>query len=79
MFCIFVVENKMDQISKLIDPSRQNAKDSLKLVKRCKKPDRKGISLLSERLKLSIRVLIVLLLYATRDTVIFILMWLILP
>ncbi|XP_073985918.1 protein transport protein Sec61 subunit gamma [Rhodnius prolixus] len=31
----------MDQISKVIEPSRQFAKDSLRLVKRCTKPDRK--------------------------------------
>ncbi|RZF36690.1 hypothetical protein LSTR_LSTR016190 [Laodelphax striatellus] len=32
----------MDQISKVIEPGRQFAKDSLRLVKRCTKPDRKG-------------------------------------
>lgn len=31
----------MDQVSQYIDPVRQFAKDSLRLVKRCTKPDRK--------------------------------------
>ena len=32
----------MDQIKKLTEPSRQFTKDSIRLVKRCTKPDRKG-------------------------------------
>lgn len=32
----------MDQISKVIEPGRQFGKDSMRLVKRCTKPDRKG-------------------------------------
>lgn len=32
----------MDQIAKFIEPGRQFAKDSLRLVKRCTKPDRRG-------------------------------------
>ncbi|XP_038058372.1 protein transport protein Sec61 subunit gamma [Patiria miniata] len=31
----------MDQIQQLVDPAKQFAKDSLRLVKRCTKPDRK--------------------------------------
>lgn len=33
----------MDQVKKLTEPGRQFAKDSIRLVKRCTKPDRKGI------------------------------------
>ena len=38
------VENhlKMDQIMQFAEPLRQFSKDSLRLVKRCTKPDRKG-------------------------------------
>lgn len=32
----------MDQISNALEPCKQFAKDSLRLVKRCTKPDRKG-------------------------------------
>ncbi|KAF7264907.1 hypothetical protein GWI33_021932 [Rhynchophorus ferrugineus] len=32
---------KMDQIVKFVEPGRQFAKDSIRLVKRCTKPDRK--------------------------------------
>lgn len=32
----------MDQVTKLVEPGRQFAKDSIRLVKRCTKPDRKG-------------------------------------
>ncbi|VDK79061.1 unnamed protein product [Litomosoides sigmodontis] len=32
----------MDHLQALIDPSKQFAKDSIRLVKRCTKPDRKG-------------------------------------
>lgn len=32
----------MDQVSKVIEPARQFSKDSIRLVKRCTKPDRKG-------------------------------------
>lgn len=54
----------MDQISKVIEPSRQFAKDSLRLVKRCTKPDRKGTLMSSDNScnYPFIRVLIVLLL-----------------
>ena len=40
----FLVENppKMDQIISAVEPLRQFFKDSLRLVKRCTKPDRKG-------------------------------------
>lgn len=34
--------NRMDQVTKFIEPGRQFAKDSIRLVKRCTKPDRKG-------------------------------------
>lgn len=33
----------MEHLQALIDPSKQFAKDSVRLVKRCTKPDRKGI------------------------------------
>jgi protein transport protein SEC61 subunit gamma-like protein len=33
----------MDQIKKFIEPGKQFTKDSIRLVKRCTKPDRKGI------------------------------------
>uniref|UniRef100_A0A914S9M8 Protein transport protein Sec61 subunit gamma n=1 Tax=Parascaris equorum TaxID=6256 RepID=A0A914S9M8_PAREQ len=33
----------MEHLQALIDPSKQFAKDSIRLVKRCTKPDRKGI------------------------------------
>ena len=33
---------KMDQIISAVEPLRQFSKDSLRLVKRCTKPDRKG-------------------------------------
>ena len=33
---------KMDQVMAFLEPGRQFAKDSLRLVKRCTKPDRKG-------------------------------------
>lgn len=32
----------MDQVTKFIEPGKQFAKDSIRLVKRCTKPDRKG-------------------------------------
>ncbi|KAJ8927966.1 hypothetical protein NQ318_017702 [Aromia moschata] len=31
----------MDQVTKFIEPGRQFAKDSIRLVKRCTKPDRR--------------------------------------
>ena len=36
----------MDQITQYTEPVRQFAKDSIRLVKRCTKPDRKGNQLL---------------------------------
>ena len=32
----------MDQIAQYVEPMRQFSKDSIRLVKRCTKPDRKG-------------------------------------
>lgn len=32
----------MDQIMQFVEPGRQFVKDSIRLVKRCTKPDRKG-------------------------------------
>jgi protein transport protein SEC61 subunit gamma-like protein len=32
----------MDQVTKVLEPGRQFSKDSVRLVKRCTKPDRKG-------------------------------------
>jgi preprotein translocase subunit Sss1 len=32
----------MDQVAQFVDPLRQFSKDSIRLVKRCTKPDRKG-------------------------------------
>ena len=34
----------MDQIVQTLEPLRQFSKDSIRLVKRCTKPDRKGTS-----------------------------------
>lgn len=34
----------MDQVMQFVEPSRQFVKDSIRLVKRCTKPDRKGRS-----------------------------------
>ena len=34
--------DKMDQITQLVEPAKNFAKDSIRLVKRCTKPDRKG-------------------------------------
>jgi hypothetical protein len=36
----------MDQVMQLVDPAKQFAKDSIRLVKRCTKPDRKGKKLI---------------------------------
>lgn len=33
----------MDQIAKFVEPGKQFAKDSIRLVRRCTKPDRKGM------------------------------------
>lgn len=33
----------MDQVMQFVEPSRQFVKDSIRLVKRCTKPDRKGM------------------------------------
>ncbi|VAI92799.1 unnamed protein product [Triticum turgidum subsp. durum] len=35
----------MDAVDSVVDPLREFAKDSVRLVKRCHKPDRKGFSL----------------------------------
>lgn len=32
----------MDQVTQFVEPGRQFVKDSIRLVKRCTKPDRKG-------------------------------------
>ena len=32
----------MDQIEQFVEPMKQFSKDSIRLVKRCTKPDRKG-------------------------------------
>jgi len=32
----------MDQVMQYVEPAKQFAKDSIRLVKRCTKPDRKG-------------------------------------
>lgn len=44
MFVVFIVRrlNIMDQVMQFVEPSRQFVKDSIRLVKRCTKPDRKG-------------------------------------
>lgn len=34
----------MDQIVQMVEPMKQFSKDSIRLVKRCTKPDRKGKS-----------------------------------
>lgn len=33
----------MDMVMQYVEPARQFAKDSIRLVKRCTKPDRKGM------------------------------------
>lgn len=38
---MFILE-KMDQIQQAIEPCKEFCKDSIRLVKRCTKPDRKG-------------------------------------
>ncbi|VDM75651.1 unnamed protein product [Strongylus vulgaris] len=38
---LFLQKLAMDQFQALIEPGRQFAKDSIRLVKRCTKPDRK--------------------------------------
>lgn len=32
----------MDQVMQFVEPAKQFAKDSVRLVKKCTKPDRKG-------------------------------------
>lgn len=39
LFCLFP---EMDQVQKFLEPTRLFAKDSIRLVKRCTKPDRRG-------------------------------------
>ena len=36
-------QHKMDQILAFVEPGRKFTKDSIRLVKRCTKPDRKGL------------------------------------
>ena len=36
-----VLQSAMDQVMQFVEPSRQFVKDSIRLVKRCTKPDRK--------------------------------------
>ncbi|KAK2570208.1 Protein transport protein Sec61 subunit gamma [Acropora cervicornis] len=40
-FFLFRIYPKMDQITNALQPCKQFAKDSMRLVKRCTKPDRK--------------------------------------
>ncbi|CAG5096019.1 Similar to SEC61G: Protein transport protein Sec61 subunit gamma (Gryllotalpa orientalis) [Cotesia congregata] len=42
-FCVLTLDYyfAMDQIKKFVEPSRKFTKDSIRLVKRCTKPDRK--------------------------------------
>jgi len=37
----------MDQVMQYVEPAKQFAKDSIRLVKRCTKPDRKGNNMFS--------------------------------
>lgn len=46
LFYQFQQTNNMEYIQAVVDPSKQFAKDSIRLVKRCTKPDRKGSSIL---------------------------------
>jgi len=41
-FRVVLVVDNMDQIVQYVEPAKQFAKDSIRLVKRCTKPDRKG-------------------------------------
>lgn len=43
-FFVFLKQEIMDQVMQFVEPSRQFVKDSIRLVKRCTKPDRKGNS-----------------------------------
>ena len=41
--CVHVTDIRMDQVMQFIEPAKQFSKDSIRLVKRCTKPDRKGM------------------------------------
>lgn len=41
----------MEAIDSVFDPLREFAKDSVRLVKRCHKPDRKGIYLITNHIQ----------------------------
>ena len=38
----------MDQVTQFVEPAKAFTKDSLRLVKRCTKPDRKGENLVAQ-------------------------------
>ena len=42
-------EFKMDQIQQWTEPCKQFVKDSIRLVKKCTKPDRKGSSTIEDK------------------------------
>jgi len=42
VFLFTETNSAMDQVMQLVEPAKTFAKDSLRLVKRCTKPDRKG-------------------------------------
>jgi protein transport protein SEC61 subunit gamma and related proteins len=59
----------MDAIDSVVDPLRDFAKDSVRLVKRCHKPDRKGRSpRRTAPLRLGVRVVLVLPLRSDTDS-----------
>uniref|UniRef100_A0A8D0DTB2 Protein transport protein Sec61 subunit gamma n=1 Tax=Salvator merianae TaxID=96440 RepID=A0A8D0DTB2_SALMN len=41
LVCLLILQFNMDQVMQFVEPSRQFVKDSIRLVKRCTKPDRK--------------------------------------
>lgn len=43
----FISHFTMDQITQFVEPLKEFSKDSIRLVKRCTKPDRKGIDMFS--------------------------------
>ncbi|KAJ3695408.1 hypothetical protein LUZ60_000785 [Juncus effusus] len=46
---LFLLESTMDAVDSVVDPLREFAKDSVRLVKRCHKPDRKEFSKVAVR------------------------------
>lgn len=45
---------EMDQVMQFVEPGRQFVKDSIRLVKRCTKPDRKGTQAVGNPISISV-------------------------